>query len=91
MAQQVWVTPEHVRTFASQLQRDNEQVRDAMRRIHGGLANLGGSWRDDEYHKFAAELQSTLKALASFAQAAEGYTGFLRRKAEAADQFLRQR
>ena len=62
-----------------------------MKQLHSRMQMLGQSWRDQEQQKFEAEFEETMRTLARFVAASENHVPFLLRKAERAEQYLRQR
>ena len=56
MAQAI-VDPQHVLQFAQTLKRYTSDVSGKTRDVHAKLHTLGGSWRDQEYQKFAKNLR----------------------------------
>lgn len=82
--------PEELRRFAADLKRFNDELRDRMTGLGGRLSALGQTWRDQEHRKFAEELETAMRALARFTEAADEHVPFLLRKAERLDEYLRQ-
>lgn len=85
------VDPAELRRFAHSLKAFNTQLQTSMQAIHGQLSGLSQSWRDREHDKFAEEFEQTLTVVARFLEASEQHVPFLMRKAERADEYLRQR
>ncbi len=85
------VDPDEVRRFANDLKRFSGQLDGQMRQLQGRLNALGQSWRDQEHQKFAAEFEDTMRVLARFVAATDRQVPFLMRKAEKAEEYLRQR
>lgn len=83
--------PEELRRFAAQLKRFNDDLREQMAGLSSRLVSLGSTWRDQEHQKFAEELETAMRALARFNEAADQHVPFLLRKAERLDEYLRQR
>jgi WXG100 family type VII secretion target len=84
------VDPAELRRFALDLKRFTEQIEGLVGQMHGRMANLGTSWRDQEHQKFAEQFATTTKALGTFVQAAGEHAAFLNKKAAAIEQYLRQ-
>lgn len=63
MGTKIDVDIDELERFAAQLQQFNQQLEQIAYRIDGQLQNLGSSWRDDQYAKFADEWHSTFRAI----------------------------
>jgi len=87
MAQAI-VDPQHILQFAQTLKRYTSDVSSKTRDVHAKLHTLGGSWRDQEYQKFAKEFEAAVRAIKRIVTAGEGYQRYLVRKAEAAQAYL---
>ncbi len=90
MAQAI-VDPAELRRFALNLKQFNNELHNRMLVLHGQLAGLGDTWRDQEHEKFAQELEQTLQVLKRFADTANQHIPFLLRKAERVEEYLNQR
>ena len=90
MAQAV-VDPAELRRFAFALKQFNNELRDRMAVLHGQLAGLGDSWRDQEHERFVQEFDQTAHVLQSFIASAEQHVPFLLRKAEKVEEYLQQK
>jgi len=88
---QAHVDPAELRRFALSLKNFNSQLHAQMQAINGQLAGLSTSWRDREHDKFADEFQQTAQVVARFLEASEQHVPFLLRKADRAEEYLRQR
>ncbi len=88
---QVIVSPEEVRHFARQFKTCNAQLLDLTTRLRGQFSNLGETWRDQEYQRFAVEFEQASRILQQFMRQADQYIPYLERKAAAAQAFLDQR
>ena len=82
------VDPQHVLQFAQALKRYTSEVGGRTSDVHAKLGTLGGSWRDQEYQKFAKEFETAIRAIKRFVTAGEGYHRYLVRKAESAQAYL---
>lgn len=85
------VDPDELRRFANDLKRFSGQLEQNMRQLHGRLNALGQTWRDQEHQKFTEEFEETMRQLARFVAASDRHVPFLMRKAERAEDYLRQR
>ena len=85
------VDPTELRRFAHDMKRFNTELLEAMRGLHARFDALGETWRDQEQQRFAEEFGSTLQGLARFAKVADEQVPFLLRKADRAEEYLRQR
>jgi hypothetical protein len=85
---QAIVDPQQVLQFAHALKRYTSDVAGKTSDVHARLNTLGGSWRDQEYQKFAKEFETAIRAIKRIVTAGEGYQRYLVRKAEAAQAYL---
>jgi uncharacterized protein YukE len=85
------VDPAELRRFAIRLKNFNTELQANMTGLHGQLVGLGQSWRDREHDKFSEEFEQTMTAIARFVEAADQHIPFLIRKADRAEEYLRQR
>ena len=85
---QAIVDPEELRQFALALKKFNENLRDRAQAIGQQLAHLNQTWRDQEHKKFVERFETTIKALARFAEESEQYVPYLIRKAQHAEDYL---
>jgi WXG100 family type VII secretion target len=88
---QAIVDPEQVRRFAQNLKRFNSELQTQLMTLHGQLKSLGQTWRDKEQQKFTDEFEQTMQAVAKFVEAVDEHVPFLLRKADRAEEYLRQR
>ncbi len=88
---QVIVDPEQLRRFAQSLKRFNSELQSQLQSLHGQMKNLSQTWRDKEQQKFNDEFDQTLLAVAKFVEAVDEHVPFLLRKADRAEEYLRQR
>ena len=85
------VDPGELYRFAQDLKRFNGELQEKMNALNVRFEALGQTWRDQEQRKFAEEFEQTMRVLARFSKAAEQQVPFLLRKAERADEYLKQR
>ncbi len=85
---QAIVDPNELRRFAGTLRRFSAEAQNQMSILHGQLQSLGASWRDQEHQKF---VEQTMIAIRRFVEATNEHVPFLLRKAERAEDYLRQR
>jgi uncharacterized protein YukE len=88
---QAIVRPEDLRRFASQLKNFNEQLSVSMNQLQAHFKAVGETWRDQEHQRFSQEFDQTLKVLRKFMETAEKHIPFLLKKAQRAEEYLRQR
>ena len=88
---QAHVDPAELRRFALSLKNFNGQLQAQMQARNGQLAGLATSWRDREHEKFVDEFQKTAQEIARFLESSEQHVPFLLRKADRAEEYLRQR
>jgi len=85
------VDPGELRRFAHNLKQFNTELQEQLSALHGQLLGLGQSWRDHEHDKFAEEFAQTMQVLTRFIQVTDEHVPFLIRKADRAEDYLRQR
>ena len=85
------VDPGELRRFANNLKQFNLELTEQLTSLHGQLLGLGQSWRDREHDKFTEEFEQTMQVLSRFLEVAEEHVPFLVRKADRAEEYLRQR
>jgi uncharacterized protein YukE len=85
------VDPDELRRFAHNLKLFNGELQTRMSVLHGQLAALGQTWRDQEHEKFTQEFEQTMLVVARFMEAANDHVPFLLRKAERVEEYLQQR
>lgn len=90
MAQAI-VNPAELRRFAHHLKHFNEELRDRLAVLHGQMAGLGDTWRDQEHERFVQEFEQTMHVLEAFVAAADEHIPFLLRKADKVEEYLQQR
>jgi len=88
---QAIVDPEQLRRFAHNLKRFNSELQTQLMGLHGQMKNIGQSWRDKEHQQFMEEFEQTLQMMAKFVEAVDEHVPYLLRKAERAEEYLRQR
>ena len=90
MAQAI-VDPAEIRRFAHHLKQFSEELRDRMSVLHGQLAGLGDTWRDQEHERFVQEFEQTAHVLEAFVASADQHVPFLLRKAEKVEEYLQKK
>lgn len=85
------VDPDELRRFANDLKRFSSGLDQQMRQLQGRMNALGQTWRDQEQVKYAEEFEDTVRVLQRFIAATDRQVPFLMRKAEKAEEYLRQR
>jgi uncharacterized protein YukE len=85
------VDPAEIRRFANTLRNFNNDLTAQMQGMHAQLVGLSQTWRDREHDKFAQEFEETMRVVARFIEATEQHIPFLLRKADRAEEYLRQR
>jgi uncharacterized protein YukE len=88
---QAIVDPAELRRFAHNLKQFNNELHNQMLVLHGQLAGLSDSWRDQEHEKFTQEFEQTLQVIQRFMEVANEHVPFLLRKAERVEEYLQQR
>lgn len=85
------VDPDELRRFANNLRQFNTELSESLTALHGQLLGLSQSWRDREHDKFSEEFEATMQVLTRFIEVSEEHVPFLVRKADRAEEYLRQR
>ncbi len=85
------VDPAELRRFASVLKSFNTQLQGMSSGLQSQLGSLSQSWRDREHDKFVEEFEKTLTAITRFLETSEQHVPFLLRKADRAEEYMRQR
>ena len=88
---QAVVDPAELRKFAKDLTRFNREVEQLVGGVHAKMRGLESSWRDAEQRKFAESFQDTVRVLARFVEQSEHHVSFLNKKAQLAEDYLKQR
>ncbi len=88
---QAIIDPGELRRFAQNLKQFNSELQTQIAVLHGQLVGLGATWRDQEHLKFSEEFEQTMLVINRFIEAADQHIPFLMRKAERAEEYLRQR
>jgi uncharacterized protein YukE len=88
---QAIVDPGELRRFAHNLKQFTNELHNRMLVLHGQMAGLGDTWRDQEHEKFEDEFEQTLQVLNRFMETANKHIPFLLRKAERVEEYLQQR
>ncbi|HEX9029860.1 MAG TPA: WXG100 family type VII secretion target [Anaerolineales bacterium] len=91
MAPQARANPEDLRKFAAHLKQFNNAVRDNLAILQAEFRDLGTSWQDQEYIRFAQEFDQTTRVLTQFIRFSDEQIPFILRKAERIDDYLNQR
>ena len=90
MAQAI-VDPGELRRFASTLRRFSGEMQNQLAVMHGQLNTLGSSWRDQEQQKVLQEVEQTMADVKRFVDATNEHVPFLLRKADRAEEYMKQR
>lgn len=85
------VDPGELRRFALNLKHFNDELQGQMQSLHAQLLGLSQTWRDREHDKFSEEFEQTMLVVSRFLEATEQHIPFLMRKADRAEEYLRQR
>jgi WXG100 family type VII secretion target len=81
----VIIDPKDLRQFAAQLKQFNSELTTSSARINGQFRQLGDTWRDPAYQKFAQEFDQTMKNIRRFQQVSEEVIPRLIKTAERAE------
>ncbi len=88
---QAVVDPDELRRFVRNLKKFNLDVQDRITTLNGQLLGLGTTWRDQENKKFVAEFEQQIRVIARFVELTNQHIPYLIRKAEAIEEYLRER
>ncbi|NUQ64919.1 MAG: WXG100 family type VII secretion target [Pirellulales bacterium] len=88
---QAIVDPDELRRFAQNLKKFNLDVQDRITTLNSQLLALGTTWRDQENKKFVAEFEQQVRVIAKFVELTNQQIPYLLRKAEAIEEYLRER
>jgi hypothetical protein len=78
-----------MKQFANELQRNSEALKKEERLLFQELSKLGATWKDQRFQHFDRLITESARELTVFHTASARYADFLRRKAVAAEKFLR--
>ena len=81
----VIIDPQELRAFAGQLHRFNAELAVSSARLNSQFRELGETWRDPAYAKFASEFEQLMKHLQHFRQVSDEVVPRLQRTAERAE------
>lgn len=91
MSPKAIVDPAELRNFASSLKRFTGDLKSSTGNLRAQFNRLGETWRDQEHARFAQEFKQTMRVIDHFIQTSEQHVPFLLRKAQRAEDYLRQR
>lgn len=86
MAKNVFIEPERIRKFASDLASFRSDINELTDRLSGNLSRLSESWQDQEFAKFKEVFDSTQQRLRKFSVEVEQTIPKLERDARAAEE-----
>ena len=84
------VDPDELRRFAVELERTTAEVQNQLMTLQARYKQLGDSWKDQEQAKFSEVFEQTLRTLSRFVDVSNQHIPYLMRKAQRADEYLRQ-
>ena len=87
---QIIVDPEQLRVFARRLLDEVRVLRERQATLEGQRDTLEGVWRDKRYEEFEKAYLPAIQRLDRFCRQSEDYAAYLRKKADAADRYLRR-
>ena len=85
----VIIDPKELRLFANQLKQFNSDLNTGSSRLQAQFRQLGDTWRDPAYAKFAQEFEQTMRNLQRFRQVADEVIPRLLKTADRADEVHR--
>lgn len=89
MAGDIRINTDEVIKFVSQLKAFNDLLEQQSKTLNNQFKNLGESWKDQEYKKFSAEFDTTMKAIKNFLDTSKDYGPYLLRKIKPLDDYRR--
>lgn len=84
-AESVILDPKELRLFASRLKQFNITLSQSSQQLHAQFKQLGETWRDPAYAKFAQQFQETMRNLQAFERVADETVPRLLKTAEKAE------
>ena len=81
----VIIDPKELREFAAYLKKFNADLADDSARLNGQFRELGNTWRDPAYLKFAHEFDQIMQNIKRFRQVSDEVIPRLVRTAERAE------
>ncbi|PRM95250.1 hypothetical protein CJ670_09560 [Arcobacter cryaerophilus gv. crypticus] len=88
---QIFVNPTEIRIFISELKKLKGDLENNQKQTSGKLRKLSESWKDAEHKKFEEKFTEYLNNMRPIISNIDEYCAFLERKANAADNYLKQR
>jgi uncharacterized protein YukE len=88
---QIHVDPDKLHEFATKLQGFAKKTSGRIRELKGQLKRLQGTWGDDQYEQFVAEIAVTQRLVERFVDEANKVAPLLRRDAEAVKEYQRHK
>ncbi len=88
---QTQADPDEMERFARTLKQFASDLANRTSVLKQQFAQLGSTWRDQEYTRYAQEFQQTTTMLERIMRKAEAEATFLQKKANVLRQFLNQR
>jgi uncharacterized protein YukE len=85
------VDPAELRRFAAALGQFNNELQGLVSSIHAKLRGLEATWRDQEQRKFTEAFEQTVKVIGGFLENSSEHVKFLAKKANAIEDYLKQR
>jgi uncharacterized protein YukE len=88
---QAIVDPGELRRFAKDLSKFNQELEQLVGGLHAKMRGLEQTWRDQEQRKFSESFQDAVRVLARFVESSEQHAQFLNKKAQLAEDYIKQR
>lgn len=82
----VYIEPERLRKFSSDLGNFRNGVNELTNRLNGNISRLGESWQDDGFRQFKEHFERTKQRLRKFSDIVEQTIPKLERDANAAEE-----
>ena len=87
----VVANPDDLERFAQALKKYTSDLNSSSTQLNSEFRRLGGTWRDQEYAKFAQEYERTMRVIKQFMVEADKEVTLLQRKAALLREFLNKR
>jgi uncharacterized protein YukE len=80
--------PAQMRSYASRLQQEVNQLNETVARLNAAHRQLGDTWQDQEYRSYVNEFEQTMKQLRRFIDEANKNIPVINRKAAHLEEYL---
>jgi len=88
---QIIIDADEARSFASKLAARAAAIQEKKRVMSASFSALNAVWRDEKYHQFGRVFEQASRLLDEFANRADAYSSYLRKKAQIIDDYAGRR